>query len=1148
VPLNKCIIHKKKELFCLEKLLLISPKTTFMAVLTAEAIIFAINSAIKLGRNVQRAYAKSLKSKEMMLPLPKFEAGPNTMRVEEFFSKDDEKEGGQQFVRRIERLRKLHETHLTSSLIGDDAKEYIQYYELFWTFQQEDLVKTDDSRIHTEDMVALLCIRQWETGKEPPTSPLQLVAGTLVEIGIDYFNQVPGALNTGSSYGRVMRSFLSAIDEVTFSDAVEFKTSAERIVPKLFISAAEAIGELSSEISADPKVQAFIKATSKGIAQDIFKRSKDGGDEDEAVQWGRMLLRSMVKNAGHYVFHSADDLLGANEGQALLIQSTGMAFLEVILDAPDDQFNIKGAFSTDTLDKVVRAALGAVAECPELIEKRHEGVKAIIRGVARALAAHPVLKNRPDLLPELVRLVLEHTAQNFDLLWGPVAPDGEHLLFMALQQILTEISRPPEQGKWRPQLTKAQLLDVTANLLDDVVKNPAWVKDKVQEKPMLQEVLCAVFDALENIPKEQRLNIKVINMLIRLSIRTAVTSRAVLERIQWADDAQEKTILNKALDMVFHYVDDLDNSKGADRVPLLIDLLEYILEVIISKHPNSKGLILADLVLFKTPGIDYAGGFNRELADQILNAALKVLNERPDLATNHIALQAILSGVAGALEASSFRQAGILPELLRLALEHTARNAALVIPAEHGQPRYLLTLALKEILEAISDKPDTGQWQPRLSGAQVLQLVHNLFDEVVQYPDWIISSTGEQSLLAAVLDAVFHAFRHLPKDQRLTPDALKTVVKLSLRAVTRSKALLDRIHWGREAEEIVLLNKALDLVFAFVFPEGCQASIDKTTELLELTEYALDMVVAQYPDKRSLLLLNLIFFKDPEFELAGGFRREQAERLTYAALRVFSEHPDLVSRDAVFQKILSDTASALKVSKLPMPELLPELFRLTLENTAGYMDRIMNLKPDGPKNLISITIEQTLRAIAAKPKRGKWKPALSPEQVLGIAGMVISETLQNPQWVRNDKLILITMEAIFTALECIPKGRDIPYETVKFLIEKSLEAVAARQQMIVVEIPTAAGDEKKLALTYSLECVFIELYDEQNQSAGTWALTQAPAIQAVMEFFLLGIAEGPVDKPTIDASVEKIKKAVSDINNNLHFTLDGLLDGLERKG
>ncbi|NUN99638.1 MAG: hypothetical protein HUU01_03370, partial [Saprospiraceae bacterium] len=417
-----------------------------MAVLTAEAIVFAINSAIKLGRNIQRAYAKNLKSKELVLPLPTFDGDPNPMRAEEFFSKDDENTGGRQFVRRIERLGKLHEDQMTVGLSSVEALEYVRYYELFWVLLKEDQIKADDTRIHTEDMVALLRIRQWETGKEPPTSPLQLVAGTLVEIGIDYFNQVPGALNAGSSYGRIMRSFLAAIDEVTFSDAVEFKTSAERIVPKLFITAAEAIGELSSEISADPKVQAFIKATSKGIAQDIFKRAKEGGDEDEAIQWGQMLLRSMVKNAGEYVFQSADELLGANEGQALLIQSTGMAFLEVILDAPNDKFNIKGAFTTDTLDKVVRAALGAVAECPELIERKHQGIKAIISGVARTLAAHPVLKNRPDLLPELVRLILEHTAQNLDLLWGPAEANGEHLLFMGLQQILAEISRPPLEG------------------------------------------------------------------------------------------------------------------------------------------------------------------------------------------------------------------------------------------------------------------------------------------------------------------------------------------------------------------------------------------------------------------------------------------------------------------------------------------------------------------------------------------------------------------------------------------------------------------------------------------------------------------------------------------------------------------------------
>ena len=35
--------------------------------MTAEAIVFAINSAIRLGSNAQRAYAKSLTSKSIVL-------------------------------------------------------------------------------------------------------------------------------------------------------------------------------------------------------------------------------------------------------------------------------------------------------------------------------------------------------------------------------------------------------------------------------------------------------------------------------------------------------------------------------------------------------------------------------------------------------------------------------------------------------------------------------------------------------------------------------------------------------------------------------------------------------------------------------------------------------------------------------------------------------------------------------------------------------------------------------------------------------------------------------------------------------------------------------------------------------------------------
>jgi len=76
--------------------------------MTAEAIIFAINSAIRLGRNAQRAYSLSLSSKAIVLPLPKFSGTPNAFTAQRFFD-SEEADGGARFIARMERLQAIHQ-------------------------------------------------------------------------------------------------------------------------------------------------------------------------------------------------------------------------------------------------------------------------------------------------------------------------------------------------------------------------------------------------------------------------------------------------------------------------------------------------------------------------------------------------------------------------------------------------------------------------------------------------------------------------------------------------------------------------------------------------------------------------------------------------------------------------------------------------------------------------------------------------------------------------------------------------------------------------------------------------------------------------------------------------------------------------------
>jgi len=148
--------------------------------MTAEAIIFAINSAIRLGRNAQRAYAKSLTSKSIVLPLPSFSGTPNAFTAQRFFDDEDPGSGGAQYLAKMETLQDIHHRFKTaegtSFPTDEELKIYIEYFtHLQALLEQEAKVDVsqgiNDDQITADDVVALLSIRQYTHDKAKHTSP-----------------------------------------------------------------------------------------------------------------------------------------------------------------------------------------------------------------------------------------------------------------------------------------------------------------------------------------------------------------------------------------------------------------------------------------------------------------------------------------------------------------------------------------------------------------------------------------------------------------------------------------------------------------------------------------------------------------------------------------------------------------------------------------------------------------------------------------------------------------------------------------------------------------------------------------------------------------------------------------------------------------
>ncbi|MEM1216099.1 MAG: hypothetical protein AAGJ82_10460, partial [Bacteroidota bacterium] len=929
--------------------------------MTAEAIIFAINAAIRLGRNAQRAYAKSLTARRITLPLPDFSGTANAFTAQRFFDDPDEVSGGTQFLAKIETLADIHHRFGAGSgaTFPTDAelKRYVRYFRhLSALLEQETTLNVtegfNDNRINVDELVALLSIRQYIHDGARHTTPLQLVAGTIVELGIDYFNQVPGALNEQSATGRTLRHFLRAFDELPLSDNPALQQQTRYIVPQLFIAAAESITEFSTLIASDPAIQRFVEEAGRGIAKDLYGRLEaiqDSDYQEEAVRWGRLLLRSTVENAGHYVFASPQDFLGTNAGASALIQATATVLLDAILQDPD-QLDLRAGFNAETLDRLLHSSFGVLAEHPYLIQG-DQGFRQIVSGVSRALQSYHF--RRPDLFPDLLRIVLEQTGQHLQLFWQPVhdgqalppqGREGHQLFLTALQLILAELSRPVTDGTWRPRLSKSQLLFITEELLEEVVANPAWIEREVSGQPLLALVLRATLDGLDLIPKDERLQADVFRWLLELNLRTVAANELVLERVGWGTDEQEERILQQAITLVFAYTFEQRQTTVGDRYQLLADLLEFVLEIIISNYPDERGLLLVELILFRQPELDYSGGFNRELATSLLDVALDTLAAHPDLISERAALVEVVAGVADALDASSFQREDILLELVRLTLENTAINTGLILRTTSDEARFLLVTFIREILVALSYQEDNDTvWQPRLTPAEVLVIADALVNELIQHPEWIIRGQDGQSFFRDVLMALRRAFFELPPNVQFTNKEWTFLLSAALQAAATNEALLDELPFGDDPELRTVLERAFATVAQFVFREMQVSSAERLLRFAEIIEYVLEDILTQYPDDRGLQLTQLILFGEDDLDYRYGFDDELADVLLERAAYLLRQRPDLLTSQVVFQQLISGLASSLTRAGLRERGVLPELVGAVLEVTNQHPQLLVAL-------------------------------------------------------------------------------------------------------------------------------------------------------------------------------------------------------------
>jgi hypothetical protein len=500
--------------------------------------MFAIQGALKLGKAAQQAYVDSTRNRGLILPTPEFNPDVNaTVAANYFFHEDPNYRPLER--EKFEELMRLTNPDIDAELNEAQKRQLVEFYfeaRMADPVTREFITSSTDGSFFTEDSLkSIVEIRQWERGADGVVTPLQRVAGTIVEIAVDYYSSTPGALNNKSSQGKSLRVLLTALDDIEFS-TVPIHDLPERLV----VATIESLSQHSDILSGDKNTQELIKVTATALAGDVKTRieviranrpSGNAEQEQRIVNWAEVVFRSVLSSGGKLVANDPKRFLGVdNQETETLVKHVGIAALDFVLSQPEG--SIARAFGREGLDVVVRATFRLVGEHPEILtDTNNEGLKGLLSNLATELSQFDALV-APGALPEVVRIILEKSGQNLPLIWPDTGDPGRHLLIASVSKTLAILTNVPNGASWRAKFGKAQLLEVLEFTLDEFVKNPGWMIDAAgQHSGSLEIAMEAIVDVLRT-RADDRLSPETGLAILRSSLRAVGKHKKLIEQLE----------------------------------------------------------------------------------------------------------------------------------------------------------------------------------------------------------------------------------------------------------------------------------------------------------------------------------------------------------------------------------------------------------------------------------------------------------------------------------------------------------------------------------------------------------------------------------------------------------------------------------------
>ena len=292
-----------------------------------------------------------------------------------------------------------------------------------------------------------------------PRSPWQRIAGTVVEIGIDYFATNPQAMGKDSPARRILLAFLAGIRDVPFAEGDPVDVIGDTLLAGLRV-----LSDRPTLVTDDARVQALLGGVTASLAAEL-QAAGSLGERQRREDLFHRVTAALLRGGADAVAGHVDLFVRGRGRGGEVVRSAVSAVLGGVRDQEE-------LFSNDALAALLHTALGAVAGHATLLADDRL-VQAVIQRTVAALTADPARGLFSTASVEVVtRAALAAVAENVATLVDPATP-GRQVVAEALVAMGHGLASELAGGTpLRALLSADQLVALTRIVLDVVARHP----------------------------------------------------------------------------------------------------------------------------------------------------------------------------------------------------------------------------------------------------------------------------------------------------------------------------------------------------------------------------------------------------------------------------------------------------------------------------------------------------------------------------------------------------------------------------------------------------------------------------------------------------------------------------------------------------